>query len=148
MNTRRLVELLSRQRDLYRQLKSLSDQQAGLIERGETEQLLSVLGQRQQIVDELSRLTGELGPYRENWRQLSERLATPDREQVHELIDEVETTLNAIVSQDDRDRQQLAGSREAVGQQVQKVQHAGSAVNAYRAGPQGSGPSRFADQEG
>ncbi|MFA9478639.1 flagellar export chaperone FlgN [Phycisphaerales bacterium AB-hyl4] len=143
-----LVEKLTQQRDHYAQLKQLADRQAALIAEGETEQLLGVLAQRQQLVDELGRLSEEIAPYRERWAQLSASLGDGDRQRVNALIESVEGLIEQIIEQDDRDRQQLQTAREQVGNQVKQVHHAGRAVNAYRAAPVAGPGARFTDRRG
>ncbi|MEX0655183.1 MAG: flagellar export chaperone FlgN [Phycisphaeraceae bacterium] len=142
-----LVAKLTRQRDCYQQLKQLADRQATLIAEGETEQLLGVLAQRQQLVDELGRLSDDITPYRERWAQLSTSLGEDDRQRVNGLIEEVEALLEAIIAQDDRDRQQLQTAREQVGKQLKQTSHAGKAVSAYRTAPTGAS-ARFTDRKG
>ncbi len=59
-----LVDRLTQQRDLYQQLKTLSDQQGQLIADGQAEQLLAVLSQRQGLVDQLTQLNEKIVPFK------------------------------------------------------------------------------------
>ncbi|MEX0744253.1 MAG: flagellar export chaperone FlgN [Phycisphaeraceae bacterium] len=148
MSVAPLVEKLTQQRDRYEQLKQLASRQAALIEQGETEQLLGVLAQRQQLVDELGRLSTEIAPYRERWGELSAALSEADRQRVNGLIESVERLLEQIIEQDDRDRQQLQAARDQVGNEVKQTHHAGRAMNAYRAVPAAGPGARFTDRRG
>ncbi|MFP4144968.1 MAG: flagellar export chaperone FlgN [Phycisphaeraceae bacterium] len=142
-----LIDKLSRQRDLYLQLKQLSDQQAGLIEEGQTEQLLSVLSQRQSLVDQLGGLTRQLAPLREAWPKLAGTLADDQRDRINGLLGEVELLLESIVQQDDRDRAKLSAAKQQVSSQLSQVSSAGQAVSAYQAAPKQQAP-RFTDRQG
>lgn len=138
-----LVALLTRQRDLYRELKTLSDQQATLIEESQTDRLLSLLAQRQRLVDALTELNRELVPVRQALPQVS----PPQREQVRLLMDEVDTLLQQIIEQDDRDRQNLQAAQRGVAAQIRQVRQGGAAAHAYRPAPQ-SASARFTDRQG
>lgn len=144
-----LIDRLTAQRELYQQLKTLSDQQNTLIETGETEQLLSVLSQRQVLVDQLGQLNSEIAPIRQRWPVLSESLSSRQRDHVNDLLEQVESLLQSIIEQDDRDRQNLQAAKQQVVSEVKQVNHAGRAVNAYRAAPQASpSAARFTDRQG
>lgn len=142
-----LVRLLTQQRDLYLQLKTLSDQQASLIVGGETEQLLSVLAHRQRLVDALTRLNRDLAGYRQQMPDLQNDLPPADRDRVRALMDEVDGLLHAIIEQDDRDRQQLQAAQQKVGVQIHQAARGGAAMQAYRSAPVRTDP-RFTDRHG
>lgn len=142
-----LLKLLIHQRDLYRQLKMLSDQQAALIAAGDTDQLLAILGQRQRMVDALTTTNRDLAAYRKASPDLQAGLLPGQREEVRTLMDEVDALLHGIIEQDDRDRQQLQSAQQAVGAQIKQVARGGAAVNAYRSNP-GGFASRFTDRRG
>ncbi len=139
-----LVSLLTRQRDLYRDLKSLSDQQATLIERGDTDHLLSVLATRQGLVDALTAINRELVPV----RQSASKIPAAQQARVRDLMAEVDALLREIIAQDDRDRQTLQSAQQRVGSQIRQIRQGGAAMNAYRAAPQVATSARFTDRKG
>jgi flagellar biosynthesis/type III secretory pathway chaperone len=141
-----LIELLTRQRDLYAQLDRLSQGQMQHIHEGATEQLLSVLSQRQGVVDALGRLSTELAPYREDWQAMSGRLSGDDRQIVRELMDEVDAMLQAILDRDDQARARLQSAQQQTGRELRQAAGGTQAMHAYR-GQAGRNP-RFADQRG
>ena len=128
-----LVALLERQRDKYQKLQTLSRTQTQLVQEGQTEPLLRVLAQRQQLVDELAHLHRELEPYRSAWEQVYGRLSETDRGVVSNLIKAVEQLLAEIIEQDQRDQQQLQQSKGQVGESLSQTAHAGHAMAAYNA---------------
>lgn len=141
-----LIELLTRQRDLYARLDELSVGQMQHIEDGATEQLLGVLSQRQGVVDALNRISAELAPYRDNWPAMSGRLDDDDRQAVRELMDEVDTRLQTILERDDQARTKLQAAQQQMGRELRQVTGGAAAVNAYRT--QRSVAPRFADRKG
>lgn len=144
----RLIERLTQQRDLYHQLKVLSDQQGQCIADGEGEQLLAVLSQRQGLVDQIAQLNEQLAPFKQHWPELSEQLDASQREQVNSLLEEVESLLEAIIHQDDRHRQQLQTAKQQIGRQIEQTHTAGRALNAYKPAGPAAGPARFTDRKG
>lgn len=128
-----LVTLLQQQRDRYQKLKALSCTQSQLVESAATEPLLRVLAQRQQLVDELAHLHGEMEPYRRQWEQVYGQLPDSDRDIVAGLIKEVEQLLAGIIDQDNHDQQQLKLSKDQVGKGLSQTAHAGVAMAAYKA---------------
>jgi len=145
-----LLAMLSRQRDLYEQLRSLSDQQADFIAAGETERLLTLLGQRQTLVDALGEASVELSPHRAEIATLANDASQPLAGQIKSLVDEVRSLLSTIIAQDDAGRRDLEAARDEVGTQLRQTAGAPQALGAY-GGPAGSGTAhtpRFTDQRG
>lgn len=145
-----LVGLLSRQRDLYQQLRSLSDQQGALIANHEAEQLLTLLGQRQGLVEALGELSIEISPHRAAIAALANDEGKPVAAQVRRLVDEVRDLLGSIIEQDDAGRKELQQARDDVGNQLRQTAKAPAALGAYGgpAAKSGAQPARFMDQRG
>ena len=70
----RVLELLQRQHDLFRQLDELSRSQGSLVESGDTSRLLPVLSARRKVVDAITRTSRDLEPLREGWEARLDRL--------------------------------------------------------------------------
>lgn len=143
-----LLDRLNEQHGLYQQLKTLSDQQAGCIRDGSTDQLLAVLSQRQSVIEALSRSNALISPYRERWATLADAAEPAQRERVRDVLNQIERLLNEIVEQDEQDRAELKGVQQRIGTQLDQVGRAGRAIKAY--GPPRSGPSpaTFTDRQG
>ena len=143
-----VLYLLSRQRDLYLQLKALADQQGQLIESGATEQLLSLLARRQGLIDMLGQCSAEISPYRARIGDIAEQSDAAVSVQIKSLVQEVRTLLESIMEQDDQGRKTLAESRDAVSRQLKQAAGAGAAIHAY--GPKASphAASRYTDRQG
>ena len=143
-----LLDLLAEQRELYRELKNLSGQQARCIREGSTERLLALLSQRQSVIDGLSRSNTRVAPYRERWPAISEVVAPSHRRRVREVLDEIERMLNEVVEQDERDRAELKGVQSQIGTQLNQVGKAGQAVRAYSSPSSGTNIPTFTDRQG
>lgn len=152
-----LVNLLERQLSLYQGLSELSTKQSATIEQGEPEPLLTVLASRQRVIEDITGVNRELEPFRKRWDDLWASLAEADRGRVGDLVRSVQQLLTQIIAQDERDRTALQAARGRVGAEIQRLSHAGSAVQAYRAAPAAGqkpyggiaqGKNRFMNQQG
>jgi hypothetical protein len=140
----RLVELLGRQQGLYRQLRLLADRQRSLVTQDDPEPLLALLADRQRLVDGLVDLNMQLAPFRENWSDVYGRLDEPTRKQVAVLLEEVNTSLGAILNSDRRDTATLTAKRESVSNRMADVNAGSRASAAYSVAAQGrSGGGRI-----
>jgi len=143
-----VLGLLARQRDLYCQLKALSDQQGAMIAQGQAEQLLTLLAQRQSIVDELGELSIEISPVRSQIDAIMQAAQGEAATQIRSLVEEVKGLLESIIAQDDRGQEDLRQSRQEVSSQLTQVTGATSAVNAYSAAGAAKSSPRFTDHKG
>ena len=137
-----LIALLTEQRSLYSQLGELAGTQRGLITGGEPEQLLSVLGERQKLVDRLDTLGGRMKPYLESWKAFRATLAPADALRVDRLLGEVNTMLAGILEKDKADAQLLAARKSATGKAMEAVSVGRQAEAAYGANAYQARPSR------
>ncbi len=101
-----LVELLDQQRCLYTQLRQLSQRQGDIIGNGRADVsgLILLLGQRQDLIHQLTRINSGLEPYRQNWPQLWDSLDAASRARIRHLLAEVQGQLEDILDQDQKDR--------------------------------------------
>lgn len=143
-----LISLLDQQRRIYHQLGDLSRQQSQLVSAGDAEPLLSLLGQRQQLIDQLTQLNGRIDPYKRDWPALWAQLDRGDQFRIQQLIDQVQKLLDDIVQQDEKDRVALSAQRQHVSDELQQV-HRGTAVNrAYGRPAAGPDNNRYTDYQG
>jgi len=143
-----LLELLDEQREIYRDLSQLSDEQSNLVAEGDAESLLGLLGRRQALIDRLVQINARIEPFKQQWPDLWNELDDELRESVRQRIDEVKALLDHIIDQDERDRVALASHRSSVSRQLDHLNR-GAAVNrAY--GPNQAAPAqnRFTDEQG
>ena len=143
-----MLGLLSGQRDLYRQLQALSSQQSASIREGSTEQLLSLLSRRQAVIDDLSRSNAELAPYRDRWNHIAAAADPNQKQQVRDLLAEIDGVLREVVEQDERDRAELKGVQQQIGTQLAQVGKAGRAIKAYGPATTNHKPPIFTDRQG
>jgi len=149
-----LIDMLARQRDLYQSLDELSGKQQAVIAEGQAEALLSVLSERQVIVDQLTRINQDLAPLRGRMTEIADAASESKRQSLRSLVGEVQGLLQSIITRDEQDKQTLETSKARVGQELARVNTAPAAIHAYKANAYartaGAHPTaaRFTDSQG
>jgi hypothetical protein len=146
--TNEVFQLLQRQRDLYRELKSHSEQQDELIASGATDQLLSLLAQRQRLIDGLGHVSSALAPYRSRIAAIADEASGDLGEQMRGMVEEVRVLLEAIIAADEKGKTDLEAARDKVGSQVRQAAGAVAAAGAYGNSRPTSTPPKFTQQRG
>lgn len=132
-----LVSLLQRQCAIFAQLRELSERQRGLVVQDDPQPLLSLLADRQRLVDDLSRCNVRLAPFRRRWTDVLTSLAPAARAEIGNLLLESDRILGSILERDQQDATALGDrQRRAARALVQKVE-IGRAVKGYAAGSAG-----------
>jgi hypothetical protein len=136
LDTNRLIHLLKQQRELYLQLRDLSDRQRALIASDSPDLLLSILRDRQTLVAALVRLNEQLAPYRRDWEAVQATLSDDVRQQAAQLLEEINDLLRNILRVDQEDGALLSARKQAVAQSLSDVSGGRTANAAYaRQGP-------------
>jgi hypothetical protein len=136
----RLAGILDEQRRLCGELERLSGQQGERIHSGDTNALMSVLGERQEIIDRLTHLNSELEPYRREWDWCMGRLPANQREGMEQTVRELGEMIDRIWASDDADRAELERRRSAVSSELSNLSRGRVAMSAYGVRPAGTGP--------
>ena len=130
---------LKRQQECVRQLAALCRQQRQLVDSGDAEGLLRLLGRRQGLIRELEDAEKEVAGFKAGWPHTRDDLPASDRPRVEQLLAEIEACLKQIIEQDEQDYRQLAGAKEQVGRQLRHAA-VGRQVNAAYAAQSGGRP--------
>lgn len=142
----RLRATLTEQHDLVSQLATLAEKQESLINEGRTEPLLTLLSERQRIVDRITERQEELGELTTNLEARLEHLPSDEREQFRSLIDGITQHLSQIMARDEQDRSALQTRRDETHSELHSLSSGKQARNAYLS--KGTPGSRFADRQG
>jgi hypothetical protein len=128
-----LITLLEHQRTLYRQLRLLAERQKSLVVQENVQPLLTLLQDRQKLVDGLTGLNARLAPYREGWTQTFSTLDESTRKHVMEMLEEANSTLGAILQSDTRDSATLTARRDQTSDRMAALDSGARAGAAYGA---------------
>jgi len=132
-----VLDLLTRQHELYRQLHRLACAQRELIAAEDPAALLNLLSRRQKLIEQLAEINAALEPARGNWRQVESMLTGEQRRQAQEIVQQVERLLADILRADEADSKTLSARKAMIGRQIQATAASAQAQAAYRkaAGP-------------
>lgn len=143
----RLSRLLDEQRSLYESLDSLSRRQARHIEDGDADTLLSLLTERQRLIERLAKATEEFAPFRRSWPDLMRALPEDARAGFEERVRLLAELIGVIAERDEQDRRALEDRRGMIAAELGVVTRGRGAVAAYGR-PGGESPPRYQDREG
>ncbi len=144
-----IIETLVRHDALADELGTLTNRQRTLIEEGDTESLLDLIGRRQEILDELlgsnGLLTGETP-----WIETMRRAPEPQRNEAQQLLDRLQGKLAEVMRADERDQKSLRERMDETRVEMSsggraRVAHAAYAGGSTRAA--GANP-RYTDRKG
>jgi len=141
----RLIQMLERQRELVVQLDRIAEGQMALIDAGESDALLGLLGDRQEIMDELAAGQDGLTGLSEGLRGRDD-VGEGQRTRITRLVDEIGDRLTRIVGRDEQDRARLRTNRDRAAEELSGLRTARQAQRAY-VKPKGNN-NRFADRRG
>ena len=142
----RVEGLLTRQHELFGQLDSLSQRQANFIQADETDRLLGLLGERQDVIEQIAKTNAQLEPYRARWDAFLKELPEANRDRVKTRLDAVAHLAGVIAQRDETDRRELQHRRDAMAVELARVAQGRGAVAAYGSGV-GADEPRFQDRE-
>ena len=128
-----IVEALRGQVDCYRRLTKLAAQQHEHVQQGRTEQLLEVLGQRQELLDRLTGLERVVAPAKKQWAQYATTLADGPRGEAEALLAETRRLLAEITAVDSNDMLVLQQRKLNLGRQISQAASARQVNRNYAA---------------
>lgn len=137
-----LATLLRQQHALYQRLREMSDRQRHALEHGSTQELLTVLGQRQGVVDELTEVAGGLSAVGGRWSDLVAELDDDERGELQRVTREVQRLAEEVMRRDEDDQSELRGMRQRKGEELGAMHHNQAAAAAYRGGSAYRPPSK------
>jgi hypothetical protein len=141
-----LIALLERQRGLVSRLKDLASRQSALIQGGEGDALLGLLGRRQQIVDQFVASQDDLATFTTDLQQRLEDLPTPQAERIRNLLSEIGDALVGVMDRDRADQRALQNGSQATRRELSSLSAGKTARHAY-VRPAATA-ARFADRHG
>ncbi len=144
----KLDAILEEQRVCVDALDRLSQTQRSLIESGDSDGLLQVLAERQEMLDRFQRATEDFVPYRENWEQLIEHLPARRQRTFNDRVRDLAELIMTIAQRDGEDRTALEKRRNNVADELHSMSRAKSAMAAYSPRRGTKTTPRYQDREG
>ena len=137
-----ILAALHEQVDCYRRLAKLAEIQHDYVQQGRTEQLLEVLGHRQEVLGQVADCERIVGPAKRRWGDYVGALAPESRAEAEALLAETRGLLEAITASDRNDALVLQQRKLNLGAQIRKATAARQVNRTYAAsayGPRGGG---------
>jgi hypothetical protein len=139
--------LLRRQQALYGRLHRLAERQRGLIATNDSGSLLTLLGDRQKLVESLMQVSQELAPHRDAWAKTRRSLSKEDQAEADHILADVSRMLGQVISADERDARLLSARKAQTAGALQELRCDQQAVSAYAASARQAGVSgRLSEQ--
>lgn len=142
----RLERVLKRQLELYGELDALCDRQRGLIEAGDADRLVGLLGERSRVVEALARTAEQFRPFDAAWAEIEAALDDADLLDTRRRLEAVAALAASVAERDSEDSRSIKAKRNELADQLAGLGKSRAAVSAY-AGPGKSG-ARYQDREG
>ncbi len=114
MDGQGILEAIRQEREACDQLAELRAEQRRMIDAGEAEALLEVLGRKQQTIDLIMRLESQLKPVRAEWEQKQATFGAAMRFSISDGFREVRDRLESLIAQENEDAEALASRKERV----------------------------------
>lgn len=92
----KLVFLLKQRRNLYHQLKGLTDKQMQLKDTASPELLLKILTGRRKLIEKLRELEIKLGLIKSNWSKISPQVGSEHKQQALWMLEQAEKITDEI----------------------------------------------------
>lgn len=132
-----IIDALNEQVDCYRRLAKLAALQHEHVQQGQTEQLLEVLGHRQEVLDQLAALERVVAPAKREWPRFTESLPAAMRSDAERLLAETRRLLEEITAADCDDVLVLQQRKLSLGRQIGQAASARQVNRNYAAAAYG-----------
>jgi aspartyl/asparaginyl beta-hydroxylase (cupin superfamily) len=132
---------LEQQLSCYQRLAKLAQIQHEHVQHSRTEDLLSVLGQRQQVLDEVADLEQSISPAKKRWSEFLLELTDEDREEAERMMAATRTLLEAITTADRNDAMALQQRKLNLGREINHATNARQINKKYAAAAYGNRPA-------
>jgi hypothetical protein len=142
METDPVIQALGEQVEWYRRLAKLAELQHVYVQNEQTEELLGVLGQRQEVLNEVARLEQVVGPVRKQWGGYVGGLPAERRGEAEGLMAETRRLLEEITTSDRNDAMVLQQRKLNLGKQITQAKAARQVNRNYATAAYGAVKSR------
>ena len=143
MATNAILEALEQQVGCYQKLAKLAEIQHEHVQNSRIEELLSVLGQRQEVLDVVADLEQSIGPVKRRWPEYLGELEPQDRGKAENLLGLTRRLLEQITTADKNDALVLQQRKLNIGREIGQATRARKVNHMYAAAAYGRTPSKM-----
>lgn len=134
---RDLLEYIGQEQACYTSLLDLSRKQHSVIESGDVDSLLALLGRKQKVLARVCDIEESLRPYKRRWSQIRSDLGDDDSQVLDMALSTVEELLAELIAIEKESEQLLVARRDDCERQLQQTVEAKTVDKTY----EGSGSS-------
>jgi hypothetical protein len=142
-DTTPILTALDGQVECYRRLAKLAEMQHEFVQQSQTEQLLDVLGRRQEVLDRIGAFERTIAPAKRDWPAYLGRLDSAERGRAESLLAETRRLLEQITAADRNDALVLQQRKLNLGRQIHQAQNAKVLNRSYAAAAYATRPGRM-----
>jgi flagellar biosynthesis/type III secretory pathway chaperone len=144
-DSNRLLEILRQQHDMLNRLAEMVRSQSNMIADGRIDQLLSLLANRQSLIDQFTASQSQMSELTRNLDERLESASGETRDEIRALIQEIGELLSQVMQSDQQDQARLEAGKNRIKQELSSTGAARQARNAYMAS---DSKPKFADGRG
>jgi chorismate mutase len=133
MTADQTLAMLQEQLDCYKRLAKLAGTQHEHVQNSRTEELLTVLTQRQEVIDQLARLEEIIAPVKKEWNDYLGTLPADDRDRAAKVMEESRRLLEQITNNDKDDAMVLQQRKFRLGREINQASSARQFNRSYAA---------------
>ena len=141
----RLDRILRDLRDNCALLAAFAERQSDLVQRNAMDDLLSLLRDRQRVVDQITSAAERLAPFVRDWANLRAQLPEDRRQAVEAELAEIDRLTRGVAERDAADRAALEKARDETAVELAGIGRGQRALQAYGGGARGP---KFQDRKG
>lgn len=140
-----IIAALEEQVGCYQRLAKLSELQHEHVQHSQTDELLDVLGRRQDVLNQVSRLEQSIGPVKRRWSDYTGSLSEELRVKADHLLNETRRLLAEITTADRNDAMVLQQQKINLGRQIVQASQAKKLNRSYTSAAYGNRPASTMD---
>lgn len=145
LDGRNILAMLEEEAGLCRTLSDLRSRQRKMIDAGDAEGLLDILGRKQQAIDRVGRIEEQLRDLKAGWDRRKHEFAAAERVAIGDAFREIRELLGELVAHENDDAEALAGRTRQAQDQVEQFDQKRRLRTAY--GPSAAAAeSRYVDR--
>lgn len=143
-----LANQLEKQTEICVAIKRLSERQQVLVEERNENELLSLLGDKQELMDKHQTLFGKTQELRDKWESLKAQAKPESRTKVENAWERLKTVLNEVVTLEDASRGVLQEQQNKLSMNIGHIQKGKIANKAYGNSYRAPVAPRYSDKQG
>ena len=143
MNEIEIKKAYERELKFYESMFNITMEQERTIQSKDLRRLLSLISQKKEIIEKITKMEKELLPFKERWKDLKNSSL---REKVSPIMGKIATLLGKMLAQEKRNELLLKSHIEDTAKDLKKIQMGKNLYKAYQAFPENT--PYFMNQKG